>query len=32
LRIIPRGKFFKAVEWLREQDVVPEGKGRKVGS
>jgi type I restriction enzyme S subunit len=28
---IDRGRFFSAVQWLRDQDVVPEGKGRRVG-
>ncbi len=27
---IERGKFFAAVEWLRKQGVVPEGKGKRV--
>jgi hypothetical protein len=27
---IEREKFFKAVNWLREKGVVPEGKGRRV--
>ena len=27
---IPRPKFFAAVQWLREQGRVPEGKGRRV--
>jgi type I restriction enzyme S subunit len=28
---IPREKFFAAINWLREKDFVPTGKGRKVG-
>jgi len=28
---IDRPRFFRAVKWLREQGVVPEGKGKRVG-
>jgi hypothetical protein len=27
---IERQKFFAAVQWLRDQGVVPEGKGKRV--
>jgi hypothetical protein len=27
---IDRGKFFTAIEWMRGQNVVPEGKGKRV--
>jgi type I restriction enzyme S subunit len=27
---IDRGKFFTAIQWMREQTVVPEGKGKRV--
>jgi hypothetical protein len=27
---IDRERFFKAIDWMREQNVVPEGKGRRV--
>jgi type I restriction enzyme, S subunit len=29
---IPREKFFKAIEWLREKRIVPSGRGRKVAA
>lgn len=28
---IPREKFFKAIEWLRQKRILPRGGGRKVG-
>lgn len=27
---IPREKFFLAIDWMRDKQIVPEGKGKKV--
>lgn len=29
---IPREKFFRAITWMKEKGVIPEGKGRRVSS
>lgn len=29
---IQRGKFFKAIEWMKEHNIIPQGRGKKVNS